>query len=136
MVTDKHPDLEIIKFVIQVEGKEPATVQVAGADKIVFKIPESSKYNSTVYFKVKNRPLKNLKYKQIVKKAGVTIKTREEEIGQEFEPSEEEIYSKTFPDDETPGGFFVRGSYYCTSQYYAGDEELILADWVLEIGKK
>lgn len=132
----KHPDLEILKFVANIEGREPLEVIVKGADKIDIKIPENSKYSMTVFFHVKNRTLKNLKYIQVIKKAGVTVKQRELEIGEEFEPSEEKVYSKTFPEDTTPGGFLFRGLYPATSTYYAGDEELMVVDWQLEITKK
>lgn len=131
-----HPDLQIIKFVVHVEGEEPVEVPVDGADSIEFKIPESSNYYTTVYFKVKNRTLKDLKYKQIVKRHGITFKQHEYEIGPSYEPSEETVYSKDFAKDTTPGGFLVRATYPCTSTYYADGEELYTAEWTLEITKK
>lgn len=129
-----HPDLEVIKFEVRVEGKEPVFVQVAGADSIDFKIPENSKYVTVIHFKVKNRSLKNLRYKQVVKKGGFALKTKEIELG-DYEPSDE-IYAKETPEDTTPGGFMFRGSYPAESTYYVGDEELYTAEWSLEITKK
>lgn len=131
-----HPDLKIIKFVVHVEGKDPVTVDVAGADKIEFKIPESSNYYTTVYFQVKNRTLTDLKYKQVVKRHGITFKQHDYDIGPSYEPSDETVYSKDFEKDTTPGGFLVRATYPCTSTYYAGDEELYTVEWTLEITKK
>lgn len=135
MTLATHPDLEIIQFTVNIEGREPTVVQVAGADSIDFKIPESSKYSMTVHFKVKNRTLNDLKYKQVVKRHGITFKQRELAIGDSFEPSEE-IYTKTFEEDSTPGGFLIRGTYPATSTYFAGSEELFTAEWSLEITKK
>lgn len=135
MVASTHPDLDILKFVVNIEGREPDVVEVKGNDKIVFKIPENSKYSMTVYFTVANNSLKGLKYKQVIKKGGIPFKTRELEFGADYDPSEE-IYSKTFPEDQTPGGYFIRGTYYATSTYYANGEELMAVDWTLEIVKK
>ncbi|ODV77478.1 E set domain-containing protein [Suhomyces tanzawaensis NRRL Y-17324] len=129
-----HPDLEVHKFVIEVEGGATSEVPVLGADKIEFKIPESSKYTVTIFFKVKNNKLTDLKYKQVVKKAGIPIKTRENELGT-YEPSDE-LLSVTFPQDESPGGYFIRGTYPAQSTYYANGEELTVVDWTLEITKK
>ncbi|KAK6462314.1 immunoglobulin E-set [Scheffersomyces coipomensis] len=130
-----HPDLQIIKFVVNVDGQEPSEVQVEGAEDIIFNIPESSKYYTTIHFKVKNRELKNVKYKQVVRKAGLVIKQRELDLGPEFQPSDE-VYTTDFPEDTTPGGFFIRGTYPSTSTYYADDEELFTSDWTLTITKK
>lgn len=134
MPSTTHPDLEILRFTVKVEGKEPVTVSAGDNDEVEFKIPESSSYTFTLHFKVKNRALNNLRYKQVVKRHGLTVKSRELDIG-DFEPSTEE-YSKEFPPDTTPGGFLVRGAYNATSTYFAGEEELKVVDWTLEITKK
>lgn len=136
MAIATHPDLEILKFEVNVEGRDPVTVDVKNADSILFKIPENSKYHLTVFFHVKNRTLKNLRYQQNIKKAGITVKQRDLDIGDEYAPSEETVYSKSFPEDVTPGGFLFRGTYPATSTYYAGDEELMVVEWSLEITKK
>ncbi|CAK9436751.1 uncharacterized protein LODBEIA_P12730 [Lodderomyces beijingensis] len=132
MAIPTHPDLIPIEFVLHVVGKDPVTIPVRGVDSINIKIPGGAKYFMTIKFQVKNRTLKDIKYKQNVKKGGITIRARELEIGT-FEPSETEIYTKDFPEDETPGGWLLRGNYYATSTYYAGDELLMAVDWTLEI---
>ncbi|CCE85410.1 Piso0_005006 [Millerozyma farinosa CBS 7064] len=124
--------LEIVKFGIEINGGEETFVDVLGADKIELKIPESSKYVSILYFRV-NKPIKGFKYKQVVKKHGLTVKSREIDIG-DYEPSDE-LYSKAFPEDDTPGGFLVRGVYPATSTYYVNGEE-VSDEWTLEIVKK
>ncbi|KAI5954279.1 hypothetical protein KGF54_002054 [Candida jiufengensis] len=129
-----HPDFIPIKMETFIEGEsEPRIVQVAGNDKIEFKIPGGVKYYTKFYFQVKNRKLENLLYKQIVKKGGVTIRSREIPLGS-YEPSDE-IHTIDFPEDETPGGWLMRATYYATSTYSAGDEILIVNDWTLEITK-
>ncbi|CCE86511.1 Piso0_005006 [Millerozyma farinosa CBS 7064] len=133
MSEDIREILEIVKFGIEINGGEEIFVDVLGADKIEFKIPESSKYVTTLYFRVKDKPIKGFKYKQVVKKHGLTVKSREIDIG-DYEPSDE-LYSKRFPEDETPGGFLVRGVYPATSTYYVNGEE-VSVDWTLEIVKK
>lgn len=132
-VARSHPDVEILQFSISIEGGEPEIVPVLGAEKIEFKIPENSKYVISIHFKAK-KTLKNFRYVQVVKRHGITVKNRELEVG-DYEASDE-IYVKQFPEDNTPGGFIVRGVYPATSTYYANDEELMTTEWSLEITKK
>ncbi|KAG7662176.1 uncharacterized protein J8A68_004304 [[Candida] subhashii] len=130
----QHENLILIKSTMSVEGREPIDFPILDAESISAKIPEGSKYRNTLYFKVQNKPLKNFRYHQDVKKAGLTVKTRDLEFG-DFEPSDE-IYSVEYPEDETPSGFFSRGHFSAYSSYYAGDELLISHQWSLEICKK
>lgn len=133
MAVKLHPDVEIIQYSVVIEGRDPITVPVSGADKIEIKIPENSKYVITAHFKTK-RVLKDFKYQQVVKKHGVTVKNRSLDVGT-YEPSDK-VYSKEFPEDTTPGGFLIRGVYPATSTYFDGDEELMTVEWSLEITKK
>merc|ERR1712080_727972 len=101
------PDVEIAKFVTKVEGiDEVIETPVSGADKVSVKIPESSNYVMTIHFKAKT-DLKDFRYKQVVKRKGITVKNREVEIG-DYAASDE-VYLKEFPQDSTPGGFLIRG---------------------------
>ncbi|EMG49963.1 hypothetical protein G210_5043 [Candida maltosa Xu316] len=134
MTVFTHPDLQIIKIVININGKEPFEVPVKDADSIDVKIPGGVKYHMTLHFQVKNKKLEDIRYIQVVKKAGITIRTRELEIGT-YEPSDE-TYSKDFPEDETPSGWLTRGNYNCASTYYTGQDELFKNDWNLEIVAK
>ena len=172
-----HPDFQIIKLTVSIvndnnnittttnDGKnernnnKPIEVPVKDAEKIHIVIPNGVQYQFTLYFQVKNKPYNNVRYKQVVKKHGITMRTRELEIGnyepspkiekegikkeeeQEEEQEEEEqvvTYSKEFPIDETPSSRFSRGFYYCTSWYYVGDDKnpIITTDWTLEIVAK
>ncbi|RLV94823.1 hypothetical protein JA1_001495 [Spathaspora sp. JA1] len=133
MVLQRHPDFEIIKFVLKVEGEEPVDIPVKDVEEIHIQIPGGKKYFMEMHFLVKNRRLDDFKYKQVVKKAGITVRTREVEVGS-YDPSEE-IYVKEFPEDESPGGFFMRGHYGANSTYFAGEEQLLSNDWTLEIVK-
>lgn len=135
-MVDKHPDLEIIKFTVSLgEGKEDIVVPVNSMDEIIMAIPEHTEYQTTVHFFVRNNTIKNLHYKQEIKKGGWTVKTRRFEFGDEFEPREE-AYSITFEKDITPGGFLFRALYPCVSTYYSGEEVLYEVPWVLEITAK
>ncbi|AOW27003.1 hypothetical protein MG5_01354 [Candida albicans P57072] len=135
MPVETHSDFQVIKLVVNVKGKEPFDVPVKGADSITVTIPGGVKYHMTMHFQVKNKKYEDLRYIQVAKKAGITIRTRELEIGT-YEPSEETVYTKDFPEDETPGSWLARGIYSCNSTYYAGDEELFSNDWNLEIVAK
>lgn len=126
---------EVIKFEVKVEGQdELIEVPVKGADEIFMKIPEGSKYTTSVYFKAL-KPLKKFKYIQIGKKAGITVKKTEKYLGDSFEPREEP-YKVEFPLDETPSGFFFRGVCPMTSTYYVDDKEVLKIEWAVEVTKK
>lgn len=130
-----HPDLQIIKFRLNVEGHRPKEIQVEGVDKLDILIPEYSKYTLTIFFKVKNRTLHNLMYTQIFRKAGIIIRQTDLHLGPMFEPSEQ-MYSKTFDQEETPGGIIFRGSYPAQSIYFTENEELMIVNWKLRLMKK
>uniref|UniRef100_A0A0L0NQQ6 Uncharacterized protein n=1 Tax=Candidozyma auris TaxID=498019 RepID=A0A0L0NQQ6_CANAR len=128
-----HNDLDIIKFIVDFEDGSQKEVPVASVDEVVVLIPEGTTYQMTIVFKVENRTLKNLKYKQVVKKGGIPLKNKELYIGDEYAPGE---HSKQFEKDTTPSGFLYRGTFPSTSTYYAGDEELFTSPWTLEVTKK
>lgn len=130
-----HDDLEIIKFIITFDDGSLRDVPVAGVDDILVTIPEGTNYQMTIVFKVSNRTLKNIKYKQVIRKGGIPLKSKEFLMGEECAPSEEE-YVKQFEKETTPSGFLYRGTFPATSTYYAGDEELFISDWTLEVTKK
>ncbi|EDK36389.2 hypothetical protein PGUG_00487 [Meyerozyma guilliermondii ATCC 6260] len=128
------PDVEIVKFVTKVEGiDEVIETPVSGADKVSVKIPESSNYVMTIHFKAKT-DLKDFRYKQVVKRKGITVKNREVEIG-DYAASDE-VYSKEFPQDSTPGGFLIRGVYNAKSNYQANGKDILIVEWELEIVSK
>lgn len=130
-----HDDLDIIKFIVDFEDGTQKEVPVASVDDVLFSIPEGTTYQMTIVFEVKNRTLKNLKYKQVIRKGGIPLKSKEFFMGEEFAPLDEP-YKTTFEKDTTPAGFLYRGSFPSTSTYFAGDEELFTSEWTLEISKK
>ena len=134
MAVETHPDFQIIKFVLHVEGQEPKEVQVKDADEIHIQLPGGIKYYMTLHFQVKTQRYENVKYIQVVKKAGITIRKNELEIGS-YDPSEE-IYTKDFPESDTPGSWLARGNYQNVSTYYEGDKELFATPWTLELVAK
>lgn len=132
MAKEQHPNLEIIKFVVTLGDGTVNEVQVKDNDDIHFFIPADTDFQNTIHFKVKGTKLTKLMYKQQMKKFGVTVKTKENYIGDEFEPLEEE-YVVAFPTDHSPLGMLSKGEFACTSTYYAGDEVLMEAPWKLTI---
>ena len=115
------PDVEIVKFVTKVEGiDEVIETPVSGADKVSVKIPESSNYVMTIHFKAKT-DLKDFRYKQVVKRKGITVKNRE---------------VKEFPQDSTPGGFLIRCVDNAKSNYQANGKDILIVEWELEIVSK
>ncbi|CAN3355161.1 hypothetical protein DICA3_C20538 [Diutina catenulata] len=126
-------NLVVTKFSVSVEGAEPFDVEVGGPDLRV-KIPESSKYVTTVHFKVTGASVKAFQYKQVAKKAGIPIKSRDILVG-DYEPSDTE-YSFPFPEDTTPGGFLMRGSYPITSTYIIDGEDKTVIEWTTEVVAK
>lgn len=130
-----HDDLDIVKFIVNFEDGSEKEVPVASVDEVLVLIPEGTTYQMTIVFTVSNRTLKSLKYKQVVRKGGIPLKSKELYLGDEFEPREEP-YTKQFEKDTTPSGFLYRGTFPSTSTYFAGEEELFTSDWTLEVTKK
>ncbi|KAI5963840.1 hypothetical protein KGF57_001215 [Candida theae] len=134
-MTYPHADFIPVQNILKVKGKEPVVFEIEGKDEgLEVKIPGGVKYHNTFRFKVKNRKLENLRFKQVVKKGGLTIRTTEVDLGTR-EPSESEIYEVDTPEDETPGGWLTRGVYQASTTYYEGDQELFTARWTLELTK-
>lgn len=128
-------EFEVIKFTVKVDGQEGvSTVPVKDNDNIYMSIPEGTKYTTSIHFKV-FKPIKNFKYIQIGKKAGITVKKTEKYLGDSFEPQDED-YVIEFPEDETPAGFFFRGKVAMNSTYYLGDKDVLSVDWTVDITKK
>lgn len=130
-----HPDFQVLKFTVKLDGNEERETQVLDNDNIVVEIPEGTEYVMTIHFHVTGNTLKDLKYKQVVKKGGITVRTREVKIGDEFE-KREEVYTVTFDPDTTPSGMFFRGNFNCTSTYHANGDELYEVPWLLTVTKK
>ncbi|KAI5963841.1 hypothetical protein KGF57_001216 [Candida theae] len=133
MTIHHHPDFIPYQYIVHIKGEDkPLVTDVESAESIHIKIPAGVKFYQIVRFKVKNRKLENLHYKQLTKKAGLTIKKIEVDLGT-HEPSETEIYEVQTPEDSTPGGWLTKGQYSSTTTYYEGDKELYTDDWILEI---
>lgn len=130
-----HPNLEIVKFTVNYENGTSFDVPVKGVESIVFEIPEDTTYQMTIHFKVKEKTLQNLKYKQEVNAFGMVVRRREVDIGDEFVPSDTP-YTVTFDKDTTPKGMMLRGDYSCISTYFAEGEELFKSPWKLTITKQ
>lgn len=133
MAPSTHPDYTIVKFTVKINDDEPIDVLVEGQDTVHMVVPENSKYVTSLHFRA-NVDLKDFKYTQYLKKAGIVVKTKNIDVG--TYKASDEIYVKELPEDTTPGGFLFRGHYPATSVYYADGKELNSVDWNLEIVKK
>ncbi|GEQ67260.1 hypothetical protein JCM33374_g924 [Metschnikowia sp. JCM 33374] len=130
-----HPNLEILGFTVNYDDGTTYEVPVKGTESIEIRIPEDTTYQMTIQFKVKQKNLVGLKYKQEVWAYGMVVRCREVDIGDEFLPSDTP-YLVTFAKDTTPKGMMLRGDYNCTSTYYAEDGELFQSPWKLSVTKK
>ncbi|KAG5418246.1 hypothetical protein I9W82_003774 [Candida metapsilosis] len=134
-MTAPHSDSITYQNILKVNGKDPVVYELEGRQEPVHVvIPGGTNYHNTFKFKVKNRKMENLKYKQVFKKGGIPIKHVEIDSGTR-EPSETEIYEVDSPEDETPSGWLTRGMYHANTTYYEGEKELFVAPWTLEITK-
>lgn len=133
MTIHQHPDFIPHQYIVHIKGQdEPLVTNVEGQKEVHSKIPGGVKFHQTVRFKVKNRKMENLRFVQVTKKAGITIKKIEVKLGTR-EPSETETYEVETPEDETPGGWLTKGKYASATTYYEGDKELYTDDWTLEL---
>lgn len=107
-------------------------------DDLVFVVPEHSKVILTFKFVVKNKPIKKLTYYQAIKKAGIPLKTRNENIAEYLEPNtpENPVYTHTFSPEDVPGGFFARGTHPASSHFYEDGKEFLVIHWHIDINKK
>ncbi|KAI8867442.1 E set domain-containing protein [Ramicandelaber brevisporus] len=97
-------------------------------------IKEGTEYTRKVSFKVSGAAVKGLKYTRSFKRAGVTLKTGEDILG-DFEPREE-AYETSFAADTAPSGFIARGKYEVASQLEDADGKVLYQwTWYLEIKK-
>lgn len=128
----QNADFEITEFLMQIGTDDPHLIDLTSDKPIELAVPENSEYSFSIKFKVKHRSLKDVRYKMVLRKAGIAVHTRELLVGESFEAREEE-YSKAFPKATAPGGFFTRGKYAATTTYSSEDEELIRQPWQLEI---
>lgn len=128
----EHPNLEIIKFVVTLGDGTVNEVPVKGNDDIHFIIPADTDFQTTIHFRVKEKKLVKLEYKQQMKKFGITVHRVDNYVGDEFEPREEE-YVVPFKTDHSPLGMMAKGSFTCSSTYYADGELLFDSPWRLTI---
>lgn len=134
--------IELVAMVIDIEGYEEvlefSQAMENPPQKLHFILPESSTYHLSIRFKVTKRPLKNLKYYQVVKKHGLPFKTRDIEITPiaEVNNNESPEHVFKFPPDTLPGGALIRGKYPAQSKFYEDGKEIFACDWIIEIVKK
>lgn len=107
--------------------------------RLHFILPENCVYSVTIKYKVKKQPLRNLTYKQMVKKAGIVVNLRKLHMGDEAHVNidqDDHTHEVTFPPDNVPGGTFFRGKHPAVSTVYADGKEVWKTKWYIEIVKE
>lgn len=137
----RNEHLEIVALSIEVNGHTLEFYQdmedAPDDGKIHFFLPENASYVLTLKYKVK-RPLTKLTYRQVVRKRGIVVRTRDEQITDEAPVNTEElpIHTITLSPDSLPGGMLVRGNYLASSSFLEDGKEILSCPWKLDIIKK
>lgn len=101
------------------------------------KIKEKTKFSIKIVFKVQNDLVTGLKYKQSIKKAGITLDRVDDQLGS-YAPNTKPKpqYSITLPEIEAPSGFLGRGNYSIISKFVDDDKTNHLElNWSVNICK-
>lgn len=122
VTVDGHPPLEFSR------DMEPMP------QRLHFILPEYLTYTLTVRFKTPNKQLLKLRYKQLVKKAGMTLNLRDEHLCDST--NLEEMHTVTLPPETLPGGTFLRGVYPATLKFLEDDEPVLRCKWTIELVSK
>jgi len=106
--------------------------------RLHFKLPEYCTYTLTIHYRVKERPLKGLTYKHVVKKHGVPLHSRNYKISDECPVNNEEspIHVAKFPPETLPGGSVLRGTYPARSTFVENGKSILKCPWTIELIKQ
>ncbi|KAF9506588.1 hypothetical protein BS47DRAFT_1425942 [Hydnum rufescens UP504] len=111
---------------------------VAALAKNPITIKEGIEYSVGATFKVNRDVISGLRYIHVVKRAGITVDRLEQMIGSYGPHPKGEVYSSTFPPEESPSGVLARtGTYHVRSRFLDDDAE-VYADfqWSFKLGKE
>ncbi|KAK3943328.1 Rho GDP-dissociation inhibitor-like protein [Diplogelasinospora grovesii] len=135
----------ILSLTMDSPGRPPVTIDLSqpGSEATLkekpFRIKEDSKFAMTVTFKVQHEILTGLHYVQTIKRKGIPIPPKLDEMIGSFAPNTDKnpIYKKTFQDETAPSGFLFRGKYDATSCFIDDDKKTHLKfEWSFEIAKE
>ena len=112
----------------------PLTEKVAKSKNTTLIIKEGADYRMKVKFRVQHEIVTGLKYKQVVKRAGIPVDKTEEMIGS-YGP-QVEPYTKAFLPEQAPSGMMARGHYTAKSRFEDDDKNVYLEwEWAFDIKK-
>uniref|UniRef100_A0A803LRH1 Rho GDP-dissociation inhibitor 1 n=1 Tax=Chenopodium quinoa TaxID=63459 RepID=A0A803LRH1_CHEQI len=89
-----------------------------------FTLKEGSRYKLRFTFQVNNNIVLGLKYTNTVWKTGIKVDKTKEMLGT-FSP-QLESYTHEMPEETTPSGYFVRGSYTARTKFLDDDNKCYL----------
>jgi len=112
----------------------PLTEKVVKSKSTTLIIKEGADYRMKVKFRVQHEIVTGLKYKQVVKRAGIPVDKTEEMIGS-YGP-QVEPYTKAFLPEQAPSGMMARGHYTAKSRFEDDDKNVYLEwEWAFDIKK-
>lgn len=122
IVVDGHPPLEFLRDMEDMP------------QRLHFILPEYATYTLTVRFRTPNKQLLKLRYRQLVKKAGVTLNSRDHLLCDATTAGE--MHSVTLPPETLPGGALLRGVYPATLKFCEDDDTVLRCKWTIELVNK
>ncbi|GJJ79153.1 Rho GDP-dissociation inhibitor [Entomortierella parvispora] len=126
---DPH-NVVVLQLQLLVEGRPDVildlTQSVEALKQHSFTIKEGVEYRLKVVFKVQHEVVSGLKYRQVVKRMGVTVDKSEEMIGSYA--ANPQTYEKKFAVEEAPSGMMARGHYEAKSKFI-DDDGTIHKEW-------
>ncbi|XP_010557776.1 PREDICTED: rho GDP-dissociation inhibitor 1-like [Tarenaya hassleriana] len=121
------PDVKILSLAIISPGRPDIVLSIPEAGNIKglwFTLKEGSKYNLKFTFQVSKNIVSGLRYTNTVWKTGVRVDRTKEMLGT-FSP-QLEPYTHMMPEETTPSGMFVRGSYSARTKFLDDDNKCYL----------
>ncbi|KAK6932825.1 Rho protein GDP-dissociation inhibitor [Dillenia turbinata] len=122
-----EPDVKILTLVIKSPGRPDNVLAIPEDGKpkgVWFTLKEGSRYSLKFTFQVTNNIVSGLKCVNTVWKTGVKVDSSKNMLGT-FSP-QPEPYTHELPEDTTPSGILVRGSYSAKTKFLDDDRKCYL----------
>ncbi|KAJ7638675.1 immunoglobulin E-set [Roridomyces roridus] len=114
------------------ESKDKKTLVI---DKAIT-IKEDVDYNVCIKFRVNHGVISGVRYKQVVKRAGIPVDTLDQMLGSY--PPNKEPYTKNFDTDHSPKGMLARSGKYSVTSVVVDDDKEVYAkfEWTFKLEKE
>ncbi|KAK4270983.1 hypothetical protein QN277_019745 [Acacia crassicarpa] len=119
-----EPEVKMLSLTIKTNGRDDIVLPVPESGKPVdpwFTLKEGSQYRLVFTFRVSHNIVSGLKYTNTVWRRGLRVDSTKEMIGT-FSPREE-AYTHEMPEETTPSGSFVKGTYTAKSKLLDDDKK-------------